>query len=53
VTTGRLEEVTKWRAAAPDRIIPATPFDDYEKREPEAFRRLFTEGRVAVFAEIS
>src|SRR5688500_16998252 len=53
VTTGRLEEVTKWRAAAPHRIIPATPFDDYEKREPEAFRRLFTEGRVAVFAEIS
>jgi len=53
VTTGRLDEVAKWRAAAPDRIIPATPFDDYEKREPEAFRRLFTEGRFAVFAEIS
>jgi predicted TIM-barrel fold metal-dependent hydrolase len=53
VATGRLEEVTKWQAAAPDRIIPATPFDDYEKREPEAFRRLFTEGKFAVFAEIS
>jgi len=53
VATGRLEEVTKWRAAAPDRIIPATPFDDYEKREPEALRRLITEGKVAVFAEIS
>jgi uncharacterized protein len=53
VATGRLEEVTNWRAAAPDRIIPATPFDDYEKREPAAFRRLVAEGRVAVFAEIS
>ena len=53
VTTGRLEEVTKWRAAAPDRIIPATPFDDYEKRAPAAFRRLFREGKFAVFAEIS
>jgi len=53
VATGPLEEVTKWRAAAPDRIIPAIPFDDYEKREPEAFRRLFTEGKFAVFAEIS
>ena len=53
VATGRVEEVAKWRAAAPDRIIPATPFDGYEKRQPEAFRRLITEGKVAVFAEIS
>ena len=53
VATGRLDEVTKWRAAAPDRIIPATPFDDYEKRDPEAFRRLFNQGRFAIFAEIS
>jgi uncharacterized protein len=53
VATGRLDEVTKWRAAAPDRIIPAIPFDDYEKREPEALRSLFTEAKFAVFAEIS
>lgn len=53
VTTGPLEQVTKWRAAASDRIIPGVPFDDYEKRDPETFRRLFTEGRFAVFAEIS
>src|SRR5215208_803350 len=53
VATGRLEEVTKWRAAAPNRIIPAIPFDDYEKRKPEALRSLFTAGRFAVFAEIS
>lgn len=53
VTTGPLEEVTKWRAAAPDRIIPAAPFDDYERRKPDAWRRLFAEGTFAVFAEIS
>jgi hypothetical protein len=53
VTTGPLEQVDKWHTAAPDRIIPAIPFDDYEKRDPDAFRRLFNEGRFAVFAEIS
>jgi uncharacterized protein len=29
VATGSLEQVSKWRAMAPDRIIPAVPFDDY------------------------
>ena len=53
VTSGPLEEVSKWRAAAPDRIIPGVPFDDYEKRSTDAFRRLYTDGRFAVFAEIS
>jgi uncharacterized protein len=53
VTTGPLEEVSKWRAAAPGRIIPAVPFDDYERREPDAWRRLFDEGKFAAFAEIS
>lgn len=53
VTTGPLEEVTRWRAAARSRVIPAVPFDDYERREPEAYRALFREGRFAVFAEIS
>ena len=38
VTTGSLEQVTKWRAAAPDRIIPAVPFDDHEPRDPQEFR---------------
>lgn len=52
VATGPLDVVTKWRAAAPDRIIPATPFDDYTRRTPEAYRRLVTEGRITVFAEI-
>jgi uncharacterized protein len=53
VTTGPLEEVSRWRAAAPDRIIPAIPFDDFERREPAVFRRLFGEGKFAVFAEVS
>lgn len=54
VTAGPLEQVTKWRAAAPDRIIPAVSFlGEGDDRGPEAFRRLFREGRFAVFAEIS
>ena len=53
VATGPLEEVTKWRAVAPDRIIPAVPFDDYQRRSPEDFRRLFAERKFAIFAEIS
>jgi predicted TIM-barrel fold metal-dependent hydrolase len=52
VTTGPLEEVSKWRAAAPGRIIPGVPFDDYEERSPDDFRRLFKTGKFAVFAEI-
>lgn len=52
VTTGSLERVSKWRSAAPDRIIPAVPFSDY-MLEPTVFRHLFSEGRLAVFAEIS
>jgi len=52
VVTGPLDQVTKWRAAAPDRVIPAIPFDESERREPKELRRLFAEGRFAVFAEI-
>jgi predicted TIM-barrel fold metal-dependent hydrolase len=53
VTSGPLEKVREWRAAAPHRIIPAVPFDDYGEHEPDVFRRLFTEGTFTVFAEIS
>ncbi len=55
VTSGPLDQVTKWRTAAPDRIIPAIPFAEpkYQTRDPEAFRRLFAEGKFAVFAEVS
>src|SRR5262245_13598921 len=28
VTSGPLDQVSAWHAAAPDRIIPAFPFDD-------------------------
>jgi predicted TIM-barrel fold metal-dependent hydrolase len=53
VTTGPLQTVSLWRAAAPDRIIPATPFDDFEPRPPEVFRQLFVEKKFSVFAEVS
>jgi hypothetical protein len=53
VTSGPLEVVTQWHAAAPGRIIRAVPFDDYGEKDPAVFRRLFTEGQFAVFGEIS
>jgi len=55
VTSGPLDQVTKWRAAAPDRIIPAIPFAEpkYQTHDPEALRRLFAEDKFAVFAEVS
>lgn len=53
VTSGPLDQVSKWHETAPDRIIPALPFDDYDRREPDALRHLFKERRFAVFAEIS
>lgn len=59
VTSGPLEEVTKWQAAAPDRIIPAVNFEQGHDRqggalyrEPAELRRLFAEGKFAVFAEV-
>jgi uncharacterized protein len=52
VTSGPLDLVTAWRAAAPDRIIPAQSFADANARSPEDFRRLHAEGKLAVFAEI-
>jgi predicted TIM-barrel fold metal-dependent hydrolase len=53
VTTGPLEQVTKWRRAAPDRIIPAIPFAENNDEKPDTFRRLFTEAKFEVFAEVS
>lgn len=54
VTSGSLDRVSAWRAAAPRRIIPAVSFATSRpgQRTPEEFRRLFAEGRFAVFAEI-
>jgi uncharacterized protein len=46
-----LDRVTAWRAASAARIIPAIHFTDRD-RTPEELRRLVTNGRVAVFAEV-
>jgi predicted TIM-barrel fold metal-dependent hydrolase len=53
VTTGPLEQVTKWRAAAPDRVIPAIPFGESDDERSDRFRWLFKTGEFAVFAEVS
>ncbi|MGH9794113.1 MAG: amidohydrolase family protein, partial [Candidatus Acidiferrales bacterium] len=59
VTSGSLEAVSKWRAAAPDRIIPALDFEraHYAEgrplyRDPAELRRLFKGGKFAIFAEV-
>lgn len=60
VTAGLAEEVAKWRAAAPGRILPALSFlsgRDAEGRplyhDVANLRRWFQEGRFAVFAEVA
>jgi uncharacterized protein len=52
VTSGSLEVVRRWQAAAPTRIIPAISFLSDEKRSPKELAELFRQGRFAVFAEI-
>lgn len=59
VTAGATEEVTKWHAAAPSRVIPAVSFyrgSDAQGRslyrDTAELRRLVREGKVAVFAEV-
>jgi hypothetical protein len=51
VTSGELDRLTAWRAAARARIIPAINFT-HRDRTPEELRRLVAEGTVAVFAEV-
>jgi len=43
-----------WRASSPDRIIPAISFATSRPgpHTPDEFRRLFTEGKFIVFAEV-
>jgi len=53
VTTGPLERVRAWRAAAPDRIIPAHAFGDPESPGPDEFRRLVRNRELALLAEVS
>ena len=59
--SGDLEQVSKWRTAAPDRIIPAASFRA-PGRDPQGrplyrplseLRRLVAEGKIAVFAEVA
>ena len=51
VTAGPLDQVTKWHNAAPDSLIRALSFADRDP-SPAEFRRLFTEGKFSVFAEV-
>jgi uncharacterized protein len=57
VTAGPLEEVSKWREAAPDRIIPAISFltgraGGVREGGVADLRQLFLNGEFAVFAEV-
>lgn len=60
-TEGDLERVSRWREASPDRIIPAASFlrPGHEPRGRRVFReiaelrRLVSEGKIAVFAEVA
>jgi len=51
VTAGPLDLVSKWYAASPQRVIKALSFADRD-RTPAEFRRLFSEGKFSVFAEV-
>ena len=51
VTAGPLELVSKWYDAAPDSIIKALSFADRDP-SPAEFRRLFSEKKFSVFAEV-
>jgi predicted TIM-barrel fold metal-dependent hydrolase len=52
LTSGTLEQVTKWQAAAPQRVIPAISFLTDERRSTDALRKLYAEKRFEAFAEI-
>lgn len=53
VTSGPLRRVRAWRAAAPDRIIPAHAFGDPGSPSVAEFRRLVSDRELALFAEVS
>lgn len=52
VTSGSVDYVRKWRAAAPDRLIPALAFQPPEGVTPDSLRELFRSGEIAVLGEI-
>ncbi len=51
VASGPLEVVKKWRAAAPERIIPALFFGLSNKVSPDSLRESFRKGEFAVLGE--
>ena len=53
VTTGPFAQVRAWRAAAPDRIIPAHAFGDPGSPGVDEYPRLFANRELALFAEVS
>jgi uncharacterized protein len=57
VTSGDIDDVTKWRAAAPDRVIPAVHFFTSgaapKPENAQKLRELVKDGKVSVFAEIT
>src|SRR3954468_6718919 len=50
LTSGPLEQVTKWQAASPRRVIPAISFLTDERRSTDELRKLFAEKRFQAFA---
>jgi len=54
VTSGSLDRVSAWRANSPGRIIPAISFATSRPgpHTQAEFRRLFTDGKFVVFAEL-
>ncbi len=56
VADGTLQDLDRWRAASPERIIPAMNFnpfnDDGIELSPAGFRELFLDGKLQVFAEV-
>ncbi len=53
VTSGAQDRVNEWRAASPQRVIPALSFTTSRPgpRTPEEFRQLHAAGKLAVLAE--
>lgn len=52
VTSGSLELVSKWRAADPERIIPAIQFAGVSPLAVAEYRRLFHSDAFQIFAEV-
>lgn len=54
VLSGTPERVEQWTKAAPDRFIPGLQFQfNRDDLSPDSLRRLYQEGRFAVFAEVT